>query len=396
METLKENIKTSNGLEIAGIILVALALRPSLVSMGPSIPAIQHYFGLSHFTTGSLISIPDLLMGLLALPTPWLANKLGRDKLIIGALLLLAASTLARALSLTVATLLICTAGVGTGIAIAGTLLSGFVKANFSTKAALVMGIYTTSLSMGSTISALSTAPILKATDSWRFATGVWTIAGVIGLVAWMLVAAKEKKKTVDQIKKATIEIPWKNGMAWRIALFFACVNLIFYSLVAWTAPLFIEHGLSTSNAGYILGCFTFFFMLSSPVFGSLSKSLDRRLWLVTGCLISLSGLLLIAFCPGFSPFIIIGILAIGLGGTFTLAMTLPLDNTNTHHETNAWTAFILTIGYVIAAIGPIALGALRDYTGNFTSPMLALAGVSIIMLIISFTLKPVNINHPK
>ena len=117
---MNESNKTTNGLAMAGIILVAVALRPSLVSIGPTIDTIQKYFGMSHFTAGALISIPDFLMGLLALPTPWLVKKLGRDNLIMGSLLLIAASTLARAFVPGVASLLLCTAGVGIGIAISG------------------------------------------------------------------------------------------------------------------------------------------------------------------------------------------------------------------------------------------------------------------------------------
>jgi len=375
---------------MAGIILVALALRPSLVSIGPAIATIQHYFGMSHSMTGLLVSIPDLLMGMLALPAPWLMKKLGRDKLIIGSLLLIAASTIARAYSPGVTSLLLCTAGVGAGIAIAGTLLSGFVKATFPTRAAFVMGIYSTSLSLGSTLSAVTTAPVLKATNSWRVAIGIWAVPAVIGLIAWLFVAAKEKKAPVGKKSSRRGDIPWKNITAWKIALFFACVNIIFYSLLAWTAPLFIDHGLSTSMAGYVLGCFTFFFMLSSPVFGTLSKSLDRRSWLFASAVITLSGLLTIALLPGFLPFVIIAVMAVGLGGAFTLGMTLSLDNTRHPEETNAWTAFILTIGYLVAAVGPILLGRLRDVTGTFLVPMLTLSGVAIVMLVLALTLKPV------
>ncbi|MGI3903158.1 MAG: hypothetical protein ACRYGP_03445 [Janthinobacterium lividum] len=99
-------------------------------------------------------------MGLLALPTPWLVRRFGRDPVLLGALLLLCVATLGRSLSADVTTLLLATAGVGAGIAIAGALMAGFVKARFPTKAAMMMGIYATALSLGSTLSAGATGPV--------------------------------------------------------------------------------------------------------------------------------------------------------------------------------------------------------------------------------------------
>jgi CP family cyanate transporter-like MFS transporter len=152
---------------------------------------------------------------------------------------------------------------------------------------------------------------------------------------------------------------------------------------------MFIEAGLSSNMAGYILGCFTFFFTLSSAFFGTFSKSRDRRVWLIGSSQIVLVGLILMYFFPNGMPFLFIAIVAVGLGGAFTLAMTLPLDNTLEAGETNAWTAFVLTVGYLIAAVGPLLLGVIRDMTGSFQMPVLVLMGVTMGMILLGGTLKP-------
>lgn len=100
-----------------------------------------------------LTSIPDVMMGALALPTPWLARRFGRDRVVLAALVLLLMSIAGRAFSSGTVVLLAMTAGVGAGIAISGALISGFVKARFASKAAVFMGIYATALSLGSTVS---------------------------------------------------------------------------------------------------------------------------------------------------------------------------------------------------------------------------------------------------
>lgn len=374
---------------MAGIIFVALALRPALVSLGPALVAIRNDFEMSHFAAGALISIPDLLMGLMALPTPWLMKKIGRDNLVFASLGLVAISTVARAYAPNIGFLLLYTAGVGTGIAIAGTILSGFVKANFPTRTAFVMGIYAASLSIGSTLSAFSTAPLLKVTGSWRIATGVWALPAVAGLVAWFIVKVKETKYVKSPIVFDTPKIPWKNGLAWRIAIFFACVNLIFYAMITWTASMFIENGLPGNIAGSILGFFTLIFTLSSFTIGGFSKSRDRRTLLIGSSQVTLVGFILMYFFTGAVAIVFVGIVAAGLGAAFTLAMTLPLDNTLDPDETNSWTAFVMTIGYLIAAAGPLLLGLIRDMTGDFKIPVLTLMGVSMGMILIGNSLKP-------
>jgi len=73
-------------------VLIGVNLRPGIVSIGPLLP-----------------SIPDVLMGLLALPAPWLARRFGRDRVILAALFVLFAVTLGRAFAGSVTQILLLT-----------------------------------------------------------------------------------------------------------------------------------------------------------------------------------------------------------------------------------------------------------------------------------------------
>ena len=222
--TAPENVKNHAprslpvGLAISAIVLVAIALRPGIVSIGPVLNTIRQSFGLNHAFASLLTSIPDLLMGLLAFPTPWLAKRFGRDQVLLIALALLCGSIATRAWAHNPITLLACTAGVGAGIAIAGTLVAGFIKANFPTKAALFMGIYATSLSLGSTISAAATGPIaVSAPGGWRFAIGIWSVLGLIAILAWTVITVKESKVARTATRTASrTRFPIKDGLPGR------------------------------------------------------------------------------------------------------------------------------------------------------------------------------------
>ncbi len=148
--TINKNKKISFFSAIICIVLVAISLRPAIVSNGPLLPAIKLDFGISHTMASMLITIPDLAMGALAFPTPWLARRYGRNRVVLIALVILLIAIVSRTFSETVEALLLTTLGVGAGIAIAGALIASFVKSNFPHKTAFMMSIYAAALGFGS------------------------------------------------------------------------------------------------------------------------------------------------------------------------------------------------------------------------------------------------------
>jgi CP family cyanate transporter-like MFS transporter len=140
--------------------------------------------------------------------------------------------------------------------------------------------------------------------------------------------------------------------------------------MLAWLAPMFLESGSSPTRAGLILGSFTVAFLFGNIVFGALSRFRDRRKWLAACAVSTSAGMIPLAMLPNLAPFLWISVSAFGLGGGFTLGMTLPLDNTHGVEEANVWNAFVMTIGYLFAAGGPLMVGAVRDLTGGFQLPV--------------------------
>ena len=88
----RRNNPLSLAVGLVCLVLIGVNLRPGIVSIGPLLP-----------------SIPDVLIGLLALPTPWLARRFGRDRVILAALFVLFAATLGRAFAGSVTQILLLT-----------------------------------------------------------------------------------------------------------------------------------------------------------------------------------------------------------------------------------------------------------------------------------------------
>jgi MFS transporter, CP family, cyanate transporter len=381
---------------VVAIVVIAMALRPGIASIGPVLPLISREFSLSHATASLLTTIPTLLMGLLALPTPWLARRFGRNGVLLASLVLLFVSMAARAFAPNVSVLLLTTAGVGAGIATSGTLFAGIIKARFPTKVAMMMSIYATSLAFSTTVSAAATGPIAafagaNGSNGWRIGTGIWSPVALIAIFAALAILVWERRELAAATTKAAsaARLPLTNRTAWLVALFFACDNLLFFALLSWTSPIYLEQGLSAASAGLVLATYTVAFTVAIPMFGSLSQAHDRRGWLAACAALAGAGTLGLALAPLLMPHVWIGIAAFGLGGGFTLGMTLPLDSVHSADDVNTWNAFVMTVGYLIAAAGPLLVGSLRDVTGTFRAPIWLLFIVALGMLVLTPFLAP-------
>jgi CP family cyanate transporter-like MFS transporter len=309
---------------------------------------------------------------------------------------LLFISMVARTFVSDVTLLLLTTVGVGAGIAIAGTLFAGIIKAGFPTKVAIMMSIYTTALAGSTTISAAATGPIAafavaKGLNGWRIGTGIWSPVALIAIFAALGILMWERRELARATAKTVtaVRLPLRNSTAWLVALFFACDNFLFFAFLAWTSPIYREHGLSTASADLVLATFTVVFTVAMPMLGLLSRAHDRRGWLAVCAVLSGIGILGMALVPSPIPHIWVAIAAFGVGGGFTLGMTLPLDNAHSADEANAWNAFMMTVGYLLAATGPLLVGLLRDVTGTFQAPIWLLFMAALGMFVLTPFLAP-------
>jgi len=143
-------------------------------------------------------------------------------------------------------------------------------------------------------------------------------------------------------------------------------------------------------SPGLVLGLFACVFAISSFGMGlKAGRSSDRRRWLALSSVITIAGIGGLAFAPTAYPVLCITLIALGQGMYFTLTMTLPLDNTHTPAEANAWSVFMLFIGYLLAALGPLTFGFLRDRTDGYFASYFLLFLVAIGLTLMVPLLRP-------
>ncbi|GIO56768.1 MFS transporter [Paenibacillus cineris] len=361
---------------LLAIFIAALNLRPILTSVAPLLGTMQGDLGMSGLTASLLTTLPVLCMGIFAPAATALSDRLGLERTIIIALLLITGGTALRGIVGSV-TILVVTALVGgIGISLAGPLLSGFIKKYFPTKPGIV-SIYSASMTVGAALASAFSIPIYdRSHHSLTLTLSCWAILGVIALLIWsaFLRNKAERKRLVRS------RLPIRNKRAILLTLFFGFMASMFYSITAWISPIAHSFGYSPSSSAMFLTLFTIIQVpVSLIVPGLVSRFGKRRLFLVLCSVFELIGIVMLLFHLPMLPAIIC--LGIGAGGLFPLALMLPIVETNTSEEAGAWAAMSQCGGYIIGAFGPLLVGTIHDYSGSFHAALLAMLVIIVAMI---------------
>jgi MFS transporter, CP family, cyanate transporter len=367
------------------IMVVGWGLRPAITSVGPLLTSLQAEFQVGSAQAALLISVPEFFMGLLALGAPLLAARIGLTQSVVLALALTGTATVLRALTSSYIEMILATSLIGVGIAVAGALVSGWIKEHHPGQTIQLTALFATGLSLGAIAGASLVGPISDAAGSWRWALGGWGLLPLLSIAGWLLLQRFFAGPRDDEPKTSTpasVRLPWRNRSAWAVAAYFGATNLIYYCLVAWIAPMLALYGGDDYNGGHALTVFIFTNLMGNLGAGYLpSTSISRRPWLLASSALTLAALLcLVPFTPAA---ITAGaaLCGLALGSAFTFGMTLPLDRTSTAQEANQWTAFTLFIGYLAASLGPVLFGYFLDWTDSYLVPVLFLVGVCAFKL---------------
>lgn len=379
-------------LYILALFFISINLRIGITSVSPLLETIRQDLHISNFSVSFLTAIPVFCMGTFALLTGKVIKKYGAEKSIMACLILIGLATCMRAFTFSISTLFASALFIGIGIALAGPLLSGFIKEKFPTKIGLMIGIYSVGMGTGASLSAGLTIPlqhVLK--GSWNMALAFWSVLTIIAIICWYPVM-KRKKNTSTQNKKNS-SLPLRNKKAWLFTIFFGIQSGIFYSITTWLAPANQSMGVSSEQAGTLITVFTVIQMICSffiPTLADIYK--NRALWLLGSICFVLVGLSLMIH-PLTTPWVPSILLGIGLGGVFPLALMLPLYETKSSEDASAWTAMMQSGGYIIGGFIPVLAGIARDYFNSYTQVFIIMTLLSFILFLLTLIMNKMKRN---
>lgn len=369
----------SRALLLLALVVAAINLRPGITSLAPLIERIADELALSRSLISLTTALPVLSMGLLAPFAPRLALRVGLERTIALCMGVIAAALLMRLAGQSSVVLIASAVLLGAAIAIAGPLLSGFIKRHFAGQMGTVVGWYSLSMAIGGASGAVLTAPATQLFGgSWPQGLAVWALPAVLGLLLWLCLPSQAEPADAAE---AGSGLPWKQPRAWLISCFFALQAGLFYALATWAVARYHEAGLTLLHSNALFSISMLMGMPSAFLLPWLAQRFGNRYGLLVACgVVASVSLAMITFVPTFAPELWAVTIGLGLGGSFALSLVLPLYEAGSPLAVSRWTAMMLCMGYSMACLTPVLTGLARDLAGHYQLPFMVLTSLALLM----------------
>ncbi|AXK39420.1 CynX/NimT family MFS transporter [Crenobacter cavernae] len=353
-----------NRLLIAGMVLIAVNLRPALTSLSPLLDEVKSATGLTATGAGLLTTLPVLCLGLFAPLAPRMARRIGAERTLMIALAVLAAGCALRSF-FGVSGLFTGTMLAGAGIGIAGVLLPGLVKRDFPDKAEIMTGLYTLALCLGAALAAGVTVPVRDATGSWEVGLAFWALPALLAAVVWM---PQAKPPHVEPAHLAKPKSLWRDKLAWQVTGYMGLQSSHAYIVFGWLPVILIDRGLTPLAAGFVLSITTMIQLTTA--FGApwLASRFfrDQRAMIAIMLSLSTAGFLGLVFAPLATVWFWAVPLGLGLGGMFSIGLTLIVLRAPDAQVAAQLSGMAQGFGYLFASTGPFLVGLGHDLFHNW------------------------------
>lgn len=375
---------------IAGILLVAGNLRAALTTVGPVLSNLRDDLGLSSSAASFLVSLPLLAFAVVSPFVPRVALRLGLERTIAAALGVLAVGLVVRSTPPTVL-LWVGTLLIGVAIAVLNVVLPSWVKRDFPTKIGQVTGAYSAVQSGFAAVASGVAVPVAGLSGlGWRLPAAMWAGMALIAVGVLLPLMWREAGETTEEATDAPGLVPtdtghavhpgpplWRSLLAWQVAAFMGLQSTNYYVLITWLPSIEQDAGISDTTAGLHLVLFSIFGIGGSLGCSALLARL-RNQQVLGACIALVLGVanLGIMLAPG-ATVVWACVAGIGGGSSIVFALSLFGMRARSHRTAASLSGMAQSLGYILAAVGPVAVGALHDATGSWTPPMAVLLVLS-------------------
>ena len=381
---------------IVALVVVALVLRPQLSAIGPLADPIIESLGVSHAYVGLLTTIPVLCMGVFALAGPPMAHALGIRSGITASVAILVLFAILRTVVPGAVPLLLLTFGVGVGTGTIGPILPMFVRGRVPGRVVAGTAAYAGGTIVGAAVGSALAVPLEALTGSWQASLLVLSLASLLAVGGWAVLVRSLPGRDPATPKPERPQLPLRRPIAWAIGILFGLQSWLYYGTTAWLANVYVERGWDPAAAAGLLTLVNVASLAAIVLVPWLSgRGTTRRTLLVAASVaasVGLAGITLLA--DGAILWAVL--VGAGLGMTFTLVLTLPVDISHDPREAGGAAALMLVMGYLIASAAPFVLGAVRDATGNFEVSLLLLVAIALVMIPFGWSLTPRRLRPPR
>lgn len=349
------------------VMLIAFNLRPVFSSLSVLLPEVSRQTGLSSAAAGYLTTLPVLCLGVFAPLAPICAQRFGAERTLLGMLVLVAAGTALRGYG-GIPGLFLGSALAGASIAVGNVLLPALVKRDFAHHAATMTGLYTMALCGGAATAAALTLPLTHAFgNAWSIGLGLWALPAAVVAILW---APQLPKKTAAGHHPAyRVRGLWRDALAWQVTFFMGLQSALAYCVMGWLAPILQSRGLDGITAGLVVSISILVQVVASLFVPPIAvRCKNQSLFNVGLTLLAVIALLGLLFAPLSTVWLWAVLQGVGQGGLFAIALTVIVLRSPDSRVAAHLSSMAQTVGYILAAIGPLLVGLLHSWTGGFAA----------------------------
>ncbi|EDF7620317.1 CynX/NimT family MFS transporter [Salmonella enterica] len=366
---------------IAGILMIATTLRVTFTGAAPLLETIRADYGLSTAQTGLLTTLPLLAFALVSPLAAGIARRLGMERSLFAAMLLICAGIALRSLP-SAALLFAGTAIIGCGIALGNVLLPGLIKRDFSQHVARLTGAYSLTMGAAAALGSALVVPLALYGFGWRGALLMLMLFPLLAFLIWLPQWRTTRSANLSSSRALHERGIWRSPLAWQVTLFLGLNSLIYYVIIGWLPTILISHGYSEAQAGSLHGLLQLATAapgLAIPLI--LHRFNDQRWIAALVSLLCAAGAAGLWFVPG-QAVIWTLLFGFGSGATMILGLTFIGLRASSAHQAAALSGMAQSVGYLLAACGPPVMGKLHDASGSWYLPLSGVTVLAIVMAI--------------
>ena len=375
------------GLFIA-VCLIAANMRTTITGVGPLLEQIAGDLGTTTVALGALASIPLAAWALVSPLAHGLSQRFGMSRTLLWSLVALTAGTVWRSLPGPTVNLWLGTVLIGGSLAVANVLMPAVIKRDFGERVPATMGVYTALLAGVGAVASGIVVPVsqtqIAGTElGWRAALATTGILLPIAIVSWILAMRRLPRETpVRRARGQARTGIWADPVAWQVAGYMGLQSASFYVQLTWLAPYATAHGRDPVAAGIDVMIYQVFGIVGSLVLPVFLRGAARR-WAPAA--IPLFALVAIAGMLAAPDLLTLWALPSGLsaGASLGMSLTLMAQRARDNAASTALSGMSQSVGYLLAAAGPLAFGMLHALDGGWVLPFGLVFAVLVAQLVV-------------
>jgi MFS transporter, CP family, cyanate transporter len=354
---------------LAALALTGLTMRTAVTSVGAALGGIERGLGAGPAMAGVITTLPALCFALFGALAPRVARRIGPHRLLVLALAAMTAGLVCRAVVGAVWLFVLFSVVSLVGAAVANVLMPTLVKWHFPDRIGPMTALYTTALAIGTTAGAGLTVPIGSLVGdggSWRWGIGSWALLSAVAVLPWLSTLRHDVHFTSAPARMPISRLV-RSRTAWTVALFFAFQSFQAYIAFGWFEGFLTAHGVSEVTAGWLVALLSAMSIPLSLLAPMTPMRYHRALLLGLGgsFVVAYAGMML---SPADGAWVWMVLAGIG-SGMFPFSLALIGFRSASAETTASLSAFSQSLGYVIAATGPLLFGVLHEVTDGWSAP---------------------------